>query len=57
MHVESELWHVSGKMILFISVTCYVKVRPVLVWQHCVVKAVTAGTCEHTLNLHLYIPC
>lgn len=57
MHVESELWHVSGKMILFISVICYVKVRPVLVWQHCVVKAVTAGTCEHALNLLLYIPC
>lgn len=43
-------------MILFISVTCYVKVRPVLVWQYCVVKAVTAGTREHALNLLLY-PC
>lgn len=47
MHVESELWHKSREMILFIiiSVICYVKVRPVLVWRYCVVKAVTAGTC------------
>ena len=57
MHVESELWHESEEIILFISVLCYIKARPVLVWQCRVVKAVIAGTCACALNLLLYIPC